>query len=174
MKKIFVLLAGVMLSLASSLAFSQTGAIDDSEIAAVIQTVNQGEIKAATKAQGKASNPDVRKYAQLMISDHQNAEKTASSVFKKLKIRPQPNMYSKNLKKDNNTAMRKMKKLQGNAFDLAYMESQEMMHQNVLNLIDSTLLPSASNAEVKTLVTNLRPVIDAHLQQAKQLRSALK
>ncbi len=53
------------------------------------------------------------------------------------------------------------------------MESQEMMHQQVLALIDGALLPSAKNADLKTLITNLRPVIEGHLQQARQIRSML-
>jgi putative membrane protein len=174
MKKIFIVLAGVLFSIVTSLSVAQSTAIDDSEIASILNTVNLGEIKAATNAQSKASNPEVRKYAQLMITDHKNANQSAKTVFKKLKIKPQPGMYSRNLKKENNAAMRKMKKLQGNSFDHAYMESQEMMHQTVLNMIDSTLLPNAKNEEVKTLITNMRPVIDAHLQQAKQIRASMQ
>jgi len=118
MKKILIALAGLLFSLsASSFAFAQSTAIDDSEIISIIDTVNQGEIKAGTAAQAKASNPEVRKYAQRMIADHKSANQSASTVTKNMKIKPQPNMYSRNLKKESNAAMRKMKKLQGNAFD---------------------------------------------------------
>jgi len=172
MKKILITLMGIIIAAVSSFAFAQS-AIEEPEIAGILATVNKGEIKAASKAQAKASNPDVRRFAQLMITDHQNANQSAMTVFKAAKIRPFPSMYSKNLKKENNMAMRKMKKLQGAAFDQTYMDSQVMMHQNVLNLIDSTLLPNAQTPEVKTLLTNVRGIIAGHLQQAQQIRGAL-
>lgn len=173
MKKILIGLAGAMFAVMSSLALAQAPALDDAEIVSILNTANQGEVKAATRAQAKASNPEVRKFAQMMVADHGNALKATAPVAKKARIKPLPNMYTRNMKKENNMAMRKMNKLQGNAFDQAYMDSQIIMHQKVLGLIDTSLLPNAKNPELKTLITNMRPVIEGHLQQAKQIRATL-
>lgn len=172
MKKILIGLAGALIATMSSMAFAQTG-VDDSEIVSIMNTANMGEVKAAKAAQGKASSPEVRKFAQMMIADHQNALNETAPVAKKAKIKPLPNMHSRNLKKENRMAMRKMKKLQGNAFDQAYMDSQISMHQNVLGLIDTALLPNAKNPELKALLSKQRTVIDGHLQQARQIRTTL-
>lgn len=173
MKKFLIGLTGVMFAFMSSLAFAQTGAIDDSEIISILKTVNKGEIDAGKRAQAKASSPDVRKYAQLMIADHEKAAQATAAVAKSAKTTTINSEYSRSLKKENDQVMRKMKKLQGNAFDLAYMESQVKMHQQVLQLIDTTMLPSAKNPQVKELVMKIRPVIEGHLQQAKQIHAAL-
>lgn len=173
MKKFLIGLTGVIFAFMSSLAFAQAGAIEDAEIISILKTVNKGEIDAAKRAQTKASNPEVRKYAQLMIADHEKAAQATAAVAKAAKATTINSEYSRSLKKENDQAMRKMKKLQGNAFDQAYMDSQIQMHQKVLQLIDSTLLPSARNPQLKALITDIRPVIESHWQQAKQIRSAI-
>ena len=39
--------------------------------------------------------------------------------------------------------------------------------------MDKTLIPSASNAELKALLVKVRPAFVAHLDHAKQLQSEL-
>ena len=39
--------------------------------------------------------------------------------------------------------------------------------------MDSTLIPSAQNAELKALLVKVRPAFLAHLEHAKQLRASL-
>jgi hypothetical protein len=43
----------------------------------------------------------------------------------------------------------------------------------VLDTIDTKLLPAAKNPELKTLIQALRPRIQQHLDQAKQLQTTL-
>jgi putative membrane protein len=64
--------------------------------------------------------------------------------------------------------------LSGPAFDKAYIEHEITYHQVVLNAIDKTLLPNASNSELKDLISKVRPAIEAHWQHAQQIRSTLK
>jgi len=43
----------------------------------------------------------------------------------------------------------------------------------VLDAIDKTLIPSAQNAELKSLLVSVRPAFVAHLEHAKGLQSSL-
>ena len=43
----------------------------------------------------------------------------------------------------------------------------------VLDAIDKLLIPSAQNAELKGLITKVRPAIAAHLEHAKHLQASL-
>jgi putative membrane protein len=68
----------------------------------------------------------------------------------------------------------KLKGLKGDAFDKAYIDNEVTYHQAVLDAIDKTLIPNAKNDQLKDLLQKVRPAIDAHLQHAKQIQSALK
>jgi len=43
----------------------------------------------------------------------------------------------------------------------------------VLDAIDKTLIPGASNAELKALIVKVRPAFAAHLEHAKHIQSTL-
>jgi putative membrane protein len=47
-------------------------------------------------------------------------------------------------------------------------------HETVLQAIDSTLIPSAQNAELKALLQQVRPAIQAHLDMAKGIQTELQ
>ena len=47
-------------------------------------------------------------------------------------------------------------------------------HQTVLDALDKTLIPSAKNAELKGLLSQVRPNIAAHLDHAKHLQATMK
>ena len=44
----------------------------------------------------------------------------------------------------------------------------------MLDAVDKTLVPGASNAELKALLVKVRPAFVAHLEHAKKVQSSLK
>jgi putative membrane protein len=67
-----------------------------------------------------------------------------------------------------------LKGLKGAAFDKAYVDNEVAYHQAVLDAVDKTLIPGASNAELKALLVKVRPAFVAHLEHAKKLQASLK
>ncbi len=63
--------------------------------------------------------------------------------------------------------------MKGAAFDRAYADHEVAYHQQVLDAIDKVLIPNAKNAELKDLITKVRPAIAAHLDHAKMVQSSL-
>ena len=65
-------------------------------------------------------------------------------------------------------------KLDGPAFDRAYVDQEVVYHEQVIAALDTTLIPNARNAELKTLLVQVRPAFVAHLQHARHLQAELK
>jgi putative membrane protein len=91
----------------------------------------------------------------------------------KLKVKPEPNDTSRSLQKGGDENLAKLKMLNGAEFDKAYADHEVAYHQAVLDAIDKTLVPSATNAELKDLLVKVRPAFVAHLDHARHLQSAL-
>jgi putative membrane protein len=108
-----------------------------------------------------------------MITDHTAVNKQATQLVGKLKVKPEPNPTSESLKKGGDENIANLKKLKGKDFDKAYVDHEVDYHQQVLDAIDKTLIPSAKNAELKGLIEKVRPAIQAHLDHAKHLQSEL-
>jgi putative membrane protein len=159
------------LSLAVSAA--QAAGPSDPQIAAIVVTANQVDIDAGNLALSKAKSPDVKTFAQLMITDHTGVNKAATELVQKLHVTPESNPTSQSLQKGGDDNLAALKKLSGSAFDRAYVDHEVAYHQAVLDAVDTTLIPSAQNAELKALLVKVRPAFVAHLAHAKHLQGEL-
>lgn len=147
--------------------------INDAQIASIVVTANQVDIDAGKLAAARATNPEVKKFARLMITDHTGVNKSATALVTKLKVKPEDNPTSQSLKDGGIKNVDNLKTLKGAAFDKAYIDHEVAYHQQVLDAVDKTLIPGAKNEELKALVVKVRPAFVAHLEHAKQLQSSL-
>jgi putative membrane protein len=146
----------------------------DAEIAAIVVTANQVDIDAGKLAESKATNPDVKAFGHRMATDHADVNKQAVELVTKLKVSPKSNPTSESLKAGGEKNIADLKKLSGAAFDKAYIDHEVAYHQQVLDAVDKTLIPSAKNEELKALLIKVRPAFVSHTEHAKQIQSTLK
>jgi putative membrane protein len=155
-----------------ALAGAQTGP-SDPQIAGIVVAANQIDIDAGKIAKSRSKNKEVQEFAQRMITDHGAVNKQASALVKKLNVKPEESDTSRGLKSAAKSAEGKLKALKGAEFDKAYVDNEVAYHQQVLDAIDKVLIPSAKNAELKSLIEKVRPAIAAHLDHAKMLQSSV-
>ena len=160
---------------AGSLLFAASAAaqVTDPQIAAIVVTANQVDIDAGKVAKDKSTNAAVKEFAQLMITDHTGVNKQAVDLVTKLKVTPEDNPTAKSLKEGGAKNVAHLKTLSGAAFDKAYIDHEVAYHQQVLDAVDKTLIPSASNADLKALLVKVRPAFVAHLEHAKKIQSSV-
>lgn len=127
----------------------------NAQIAAIVVTANQVDIDAGELAQSKATSKEVKDFAQRMITDHSGVNKSATELVTKLHVTPEANDTSKSLQKGGDDNVAALKKLNGVEFDRAYVDHEVVYHQAVLDAVDKTLIPSASNAELKALLVKV-------------------
>jgi putative membrane protein len=161
--------ATVTVTATATTAFAQTP--NDAEIASIVVTANQVDIDAGKLAQSKSTHKEVKAFAERMVVDHTGVNKSATELAAKLKVTPQDNATSRSLKSGGDKNVTTLKGLSGAAFDKAYIEHEVAYHQQVLDALDKTLIPNASNAELKALLVKVRPAFVAHLEHAKKIAS---
>jgi putative membrane protein len=108
-----------------------------------------------------------------MITDHSGVNKSATDLVQKLHVTPESNATSVSLQNGGDDNLAALKKLNGDAFDKAYVDHEVVYHEAVLQAVDETLIPSAQNAELKGLLIKVRPAIAAHLDHAKHIQAEL-
>ncbi len=148
--------------------------LSDPEVAHVAVTANNIDINAAKFAQTRTHNAGVKQFAATMITDHTAVNAQAAALAGKLGVTPKDNAVSQSLQTAAADARKKLEPLHGAAFDRAYMDREIAYHQAVLDAIDKVLIPTTDNAELKTLLQNVRPAVATHLELAKALRARLK
>jgi len=163
--------------IASLLCFTATAmsaqTVSDAQIASIVVTANQVDIDAGTLAAARATSPEVKKFAEQMVTDHTDVNKQATALVTSLKVTPEDNATSQSLKAAGDKNIAHLKTLEGAAFDKAYIDNEVTYHQAVIDAIDKTLIPSAHNAQLKALLVKVRPAFVAHLDHAKMIQSSL-
>src|SRR5437868_2991399 len=165
------LLALSLIAPAALLAQTAAPDLSDPEVAHVAVTANAIDIDAAKFAQTRVHHADVRQFAATMIADHSAVNAKAGALAARLGVTPADNTVSRSLQEGAATAHHALESLRGDAFDRAYMDREIAYHQAVLDALDSLLIPTTENAELKQLLVDVRPAIAAHLAHAKEIRA---
>ena len=172
MKTMPMALAAAAFFAVTSIAHAQGGP-NDAQIAAIVVTANQVDIDAGKLAESKGKHKDVRAFGKMMVTDHTGVNKAAKDLVTKLGVKPEDNPTAQSLKKGGQDNVAHLKTLKGDAFDKAYIEHEVAYHQQVIDALDKTLIPSAQNAELKALLVKVRPAFVAHLEHAKKIQGEL-
>ena len=146
---------------------------NDAQIAQIVVTANQVDIDAGKLAASMATNPDVKKFGQQMVTDHTGVNKQAVALVTKLGVKPEDSPTSESLKTGGEKNIANLKTLKGTAFDKAYINNEVTYHQSVIDALDKTLIPNAKNEELKALLVKSRPAFVAHLEHAKKIQASL-
>lgn len=174
MKSMFrTVIAGLFACFATA-ALAQSAPPNDAQIAGIVVAANTVDVDAGELAEKRSEDDEVRKFARQMVTDHTGVNEQANALVKKLKVTPEESDISNSLKKDGDANIRKLKALKGKAFDKAYIDNEVIYHQAVIDALDKTLIPNATNPELKATLVKVRPAFVAHLEHARHIQGSLK
>jgi putative membrane protein len=161
--------------LLSGAAFAQAASKPtDSQIAHIAYTAGVLDITAAKQAISKSKSKDVVAFANDMVRDHEAVNKQALDLVKKLNVAPEDNDTSKSLSKAAAEKQVELAKLSGAAYDKAYVANEIAYHKTVNGALETTLIPSATNPELKSLLQTGLKIFQGHQQHAEHVASMLK
>ncbi len=145
----------------------------DPQIAHIAYTAGVIDIEAAKQAIAKSKNKQVLEFAHQMVADHEAVNTKALALVKKLKVTPEDNATSKSLVEAAADERAKLAKLGGAAFDKAYVDNEVAYHKQVNGALETVLIPSAKNDQLKGLLQTGLKLFEGHQQHAEHLASAL-
>ena len=145
----------------------------DAQIASIVVSANQVDIDAGRLAASRAHDPQVKAFAKQMVTDHTGVNRQATELVTKLGVTPDDNATAQSLRSGGAENVAHLRGLKGAAFDRAYIAHEVAYHQQVLDALDKTLIPGASNDQLKTLLVKVRPAFAAHLAHAKEVQAAI-
>ena len=146
----------------------------DPQIAHIAYTAGELDVAAAKLALAKSQNQTVRAFAQTMVRDHQAVNVKALALVKKLRVTPEANPVSASLSDQVSATINRLKGLHGPAFDRAYAAHEAGYHRTVNAALSGTLIPSADNAELKSLLETGLALFQEHQRHAEHLEADLK
>ena len=161
-------------TLLSSAAWAEGAKLTDPQIAHIAYTAGVIDVAAGKQALSKASNKEVKAFADNMVRDHEAVNNLALDLVKKLNVTPEVNDTSKALSKQAADKSAELGKLNGAAFDKAYVANEVAYHKAVNSALETQLIPSASNPELKSLLQTGLKIFQGHQQHAEHIAASLK
>jgi putative membrane protein len=104
-----------------------------------------------------------------MIRDHLAVNKKLMALLHKLKMTPEASDTSKTIYRNASIKQEELWK-----FDKAYAENEVAYHEAVNGALESTLIPSAQDGELKSLLETDLKLFKEHQKHAEHLVSELK
>ena len=109
-----------------------------------------------------------------MVRDHKAVNDKALALVKKLHVTPQANPTSAALTKAADAERAKLAKLKGAAFDREYINNEVAFHKTVNSALETTLIPSLHNADLKSLLQTGLKLFQEHQAHAEQIAEKVK
>jgi putative membrane protein len=144
---------------------------NDSQVVRAMQAANSGEIQLAELAISKNPHPDVREFADRMVTEHTAANERLDKLVTDLMLQPAESNVSQDLESE--VAGMDQSLQNAASFDLAYMNSQVTLHTDILNALNAELIPKAQDLRLRLELINQRMEVENHLAVAQAIVTQL-
>lgn len=151
---------------ANSVNSSNTAVVQDNFYTDAAQG-GMAEVELSKLALQKSQNAEVKKFAQMMVSDHGKANDELKSLATKKNVKL-PDSVSSSQK----STMEDLAKLSGADFDKKYVETMVNDHEKTVALFENNT--TNSDADIKAFATKTLPTLKSHLEMINSIQSKMK
>jgi len=151
-------------------ATENTKLAPDAEVLAFVIAIDDNEVLAAAEAGKKKLSGNVLNYAKMLHEAHGKNLGATMKLGLKLKVTPMDTPAVDKVRVKGAGELAALVPLEGKEFAAAYLKAMVAGHTEVLEMIDTKLLPAAKNKAVRKHLEDTRAHVASHLEKAKQLQ----
>ena len=141
---------------------------EDAKFATDAANGGMAEVALGKLAQTKATNPQVKSFADMMVTDHSkvNDELAAIAKAKNITLPAAPDA-------DHQKKLDDLAKLSGKDFDKAYVDAMVDGHKKTLDLMNMAA-KDCKDSELKAFAVKTAPVVQTHLDAINKIHDSMK
>ena len=148
-------------------AFAQVAAPDFVKMAGAS---DKFEITEAKLAEARSHNPKIKMFARMMVRDHtQSTMKVKAAARRLMGHNPPPPM----LDDEQTQNLSALRAARGHDFERTYLDQQVASHQKALDLMQG-YAQNGDAPPLKKAAGEITPVVQMHLDKAKELQSSMR
>ncbi|NCD71949.1 DUF4142 domain-containing protein [Mucilaginibacter agri] len=140
----------------------------DAKFATDAAVGGMAEVALGKLALEKSTNPSVKEFATMMVSDHGKANEKLMALAKTKNI-----TLPMAVDEDHQKKMDELSKKTGSDFDKAYVDAMVDGHKKTLDLMNGEA-KDGKDAELKAFATETAPIVKAHLDAINKIHDGLK
>jgi putative membrane protein len=131
----------------------------DAQTVQKLHESNVTEIEVGKLASKNAASAEVKRYGEMLVKDHTQADRELSALAKKKGVKLTDIDHSK---------LDDLRAMKGSQFDRAFLEKMEKDHKTAIELV-RTAQGEAQNPEFRALLNKTLPVLQKHEEHATHL-----
>ena len=152
---------------ANALGSSNTTTVTNSFYAAAARG-GMAEVELSKAAQTKATNPEVKKFAQMMLNDHTKANTELKTMASKKNV-----TLPAELATADRATLQELNDLSGAEFDRTYVDAMVDAHETDVQLFEDQA-GDDTDPEAKAFAAKTLPTLQKHLEMIKGIQSRLQ
>lgn len=157
---------------AAPVATDTTPTLTDANIVYILDQANAGDSARGRLAEQKGTRPEVKEFGKLMMADHHALRQQGQELAKKLGVTPEPPAGDQS-EAQNKQILDSLQALAaGPAWDQAYIVYEVPYHVQLQQTAQKAL-GAAQNSELQELIKRAAPIVQVHLDRARQLQQKL-
>jgi putative membrane protein len=137
----------------------------DREFAMKAASGGLAEVQAAQLAEQRATSPQIKQFAQRMVTDHTAANTELQQIAKQADVSLPAQPTGKDAAEG-----QKLRGVTGTAFDQAYAQGQLQDHRETVELFQKEA-SSGQDPALKAFAQKTLPILQQHLQMAEALNT---
>jgi putative membrane protein len=141
---------------------------DDAKFATEAGKGGMAEVALGKLALTKTSDPSIKEFANMMVTDHGKANTELMAIAKTKNITLPAAPDSTHIKK-----MDDLSKMSGKDFDKAYVDAMVDGHKKTLDLMNGEA-KNGKDADLKAFAAKTAPTVKMHLDMINKIKSSMK
>jgi putative membrane protein len=155
-------LLGLLAAAAAGVALAQGGNPDQTFFDKLAQG-GMAEVQAGQLAESKATRPDVKDFAGMMVKDHGKANEKLKALAAKKSVKLPADAGA-----EHKAALKKLEGSSGDAFDKAYIQNQLDGHEMTVELLKYEI-DSGADSDAKAFASEVLPTVKSHLEKITKI-----
>jgi putative membrane protein len=141
----------------------------DAELTGFLNAFNDAEIEVGHLAMSRATDPEVKRFASLVVREHQALKANVNRTAQQLNLNPMVPEDDEGLRKDHQDGLSNLRaRAGGEEFDEAFVEHEIRMNRKVLDEVRDAL-NRTQDPQLRSLLERARTTLEEHLKQAEAL-----
>jgi putative membrane protein len=136
----------------------------------VLSALGSSELTLARVARDVSQNEEVLRYAGVLIADHQGIAQLLDATSAKAGGAARDNAAAAETRAVGDSIANQLTTLPV-GFNNTWVEEQIKAHERTLAVLDTAIIPSVTNPDVRKLLDQLRPTLVTHMQRGMQILS---
>jgi putative membrane protein len=126
-------------------------------------TCNNAEIEISKLADNRSKSAQVKEFANTLVKDHKAAFEKTGELLKAHKLG-----VVTGLEKDTKDEISRLSKLEGAAFDQAFLQHMIQEHRKAISIVENQV-KNGREADIRNHAKDMLPELQRHLNKAEEL-----